>query len=303
VLAPADDGRMESSTAIPPASPGRRHHRPFSAERRGIDLSTGSVLAVMVAMTVLTYLLTWVSSSDVGLTAGWLLAGEVLKLGFWLCVLGVLGSWRTSGLVRSQGSSGIVFPLAALSSATALLVAGEPGMAAGAATVLPLVVAIFLGAVREEVAFRGFLLHRLTERLGARSAVLVTSVFFAAYHLPRYLREHRSPAEMAAMLVVAYGVGVFLCRVRIETGSIWLPAIIHGLWNLLADVGHWTFPQGQLPGAYVALHTAPFALGIVMALLLVVPGGLGGVGDLRGFAGPERSGPSGVAALRRRSSR
>jgi membrane protease YdiL (CAAX protease family) len=183
-------------------------------------------------------------------------------------------------------SARIVLPLAALSLATVLVVAGAEAVPGGAADGVLLVLALLLGALREEVAFRGFLLHGLTKRLGATSAILVTSMLFAAYHLPRYLREHRPPAEMAALLLVAFGVGVFLCLVRIQTGSIWLPALIHGLWNTLVDVGHWTFPAGELPDAYVVLQTVPFAVGIVMALFLA----------LRGI-----SGLPGIAAVPRRS--
>jgi membrane protease YdiL (CAAX protease family) len=275
---------MESPKAVQTVSPGRRPHPgPAPAELHGTELSTGSVLVVvvMLVMTVLTYLVSWVSPVDGSLTdtAGWLLAGEAVKLALWLFVLGMLGWGRVGGLVMERVSARIVLPIAALSLATVLVVVADEATPGGAAYGVPFVAALALGALREEVAFRGFLLHGLTKRHGATSAILVTSMLFAAYHLPRYLREHRPPAEMAALLLVAFGVGVFLCVVRIQTGSIWLPAIIHGLWNILVDVGHWTFPMGGPPDAYVVLQTVPFALGIVMALFLAVRGisGLPGI--------------------------
>ena len=236
---------------------------------------------VVLVMTVLTYLVTWVSPVDRDLTdiGRWLLAGEAVKLALWFFVVGMLGWWRVGGLAIEAVSARIVLALAALSLATVLVVVGEKAIPGGAAYGVFLVLALLLGALREEVAFRGFLLHGLTMRLGATSAILVTSMLFAAYHLPRYLREHRSPAEMGALLLVAFGVGVFLCLVRIHTGSIWLPALIHGLWNTLVDVGRWTFPAGELPDAYVVLQTVPFAVGIVMALFLALRGisGLPGI--------------------------
>ena len=264
------------------------------------------MLAVVFLMTVLTYLVAWTNPSVGGLTA-WLLADETVNLVVWLGILGMLGWWQAGGLARGSVPAGIVLPLAALSLTTVLVVAGEGGLPGGAQYWHLFVINLFLGALREEVAFRGFLLHGLTKRLGATSAVLVTSMLFAAYHLPRYFREQRPPAEMVALLLVAFGVGVFLCRVRIETGSIWLPAMIHGLWNLLVDVGAWTFPQDGPPGAYVALHLVPFALGIVMTLLLTLPGALGGrdriLGGLhRAAAAAGISGRPGFATMPRRSS-
>ena len=279
---------MESPKAVETLSPGRRHPSRASPGLHGSDLSTPKVLVVVFVMTVLTYLVTWVSPVDGDLTdiAGWLLAGEAIKLALWLFVFAMLGWWRVGGFVIEAVSARIALPLAALSLATVLVVAGAEAIPGGAADGVLLVLALLLGALREEVAFRGFLLHGLTKRLGATSAILVTSMLFAAYHLPRYLREDRPPAEMAALLLVAFGVGVFLCLVRIQTGSIWLPALIHGLWNTLVDVGHWTFPAGELPDAYVVLQTVPFAVGIVMALFLA----------LRGI-----SGLPGIAAVPRRS--
>ena len=273
---------MESPKAVRTVSPGgRRRPGPAPAELHGTELSTGSVLVVVLVMTVLAYLVSWVSPVDGSLTdtAGWGLAGEAVKLALWLFVLGMLGWGRVGGLVMEGVSARTVLPIAALSLATVLVVVADEATPGGAAYGVPLVATLAVGALREEVAFRGFLLHGLTKRHGATSAILVTSLLFAAYHLPRYLREHRPPAEMAALLLVAFGVGVFLCLVRIQTGSIWLPAIIHGLRNILVDVGHWTFPVGELPDAYVVLLTVPFALGIVMALFLAVRGisGLPGI--------------------------
>jgi membrane protease YdiL (CAAX protease family) len=290
---------MEPSSALEPVRADQ--HGRLLAVSHGTDVSTWGVLAVVALVTGLTYQLTWATPGGPSIGAArWFVAGEVAKLALWLSVLGLFGWRRAGGLAMTSGSARTIVPLAAVSLVTVVLAArgGSPGYE------LPLVAGLFLGALREEIAFRGFVLHGLARRLGATSSILGTSMLFAAYHLPRYLREERAPAEMAALLLVAFGVSVFLCRVRIETGSIWLPAIIHRLWNVLVDVGQWAFPQGELPGAYVALHTVPFALGIVMALLLVVPGvlALGGAGDLHRVAGLEGSGRSGVATLRRRSS-
>jgi membrane protease YdiL (CAAX protease family) len=263
---------MDTVSASRRASRSAFGRRPPSADPHGAELSTGAVLLILFAMTVLTYVLTWTAPLGRGPMedARSLIVIEGMRVALWLCILGFLGWLRVGGLAPGSTSSWGIVPLVAFSLA-ALVTVGLRDVVPYGAGYLVFVLMDCLGAVREELAFRGFLLLGLTRRLGGPAAILTGSMLFAAYHVPRYLVEQRPPGEMAALLLVAFGVGVFLCRVRLETGSIWFPVAIHGLWNVFVGVGLWAFPQGDLPGAYVALHTAPVVLGVLMALVLAMP--------------------------------
>lgn len=238
---------------------------------RAAGPSTGSVVAILVSTTIVTYLFTWAlvwrGSPSGGLRS--ILVAEPLQIAMWLSIVGALGWSAAAGLVKGSASSRKLVGLAALG--VAAIVATGAGVAPiEARSISVLAVVAVLGALREEIAFRGFLLHGLSLRIGTPAAEVASSALFAAYHLPRYVHEGLEPGQMAPLLLVAFGVGAFLCRLRLETGSIWLPVMVHALWNVLVDVGHGMFPHGDLPGAYVVLHTIPFALGIVLVFFLTM---------------------------------
>ncbi len=85
-----------------------------------------------------------------------------------------------------------------------------------------------LGAVVEEVAFRGYLLTRLRELLGGgpaalAAAVLVSSVLFGVLH-----------GEQGVVGVVAVALdGVAFCLLRLYYGTVWAPVLAHGFNNTL----------------------------------------------------------------------
>ncbi len=79
-------------------------------------------------------------------------------------------------------------------------------------------------AISEELAFRGVILQGLRSRLGAVSAVVVTSVLFGAIHLD------------ILQGLGAIVTGIYLGYLTVRSGSI-LPAMVaHGVNNLWATV-------------------------------------------------------------------
>ena len=78
--------------------------------------------------------------------------------------------------------------------------------------------------VCEELVFRGFLFDRLTRALGGVSApVILTSVVFAALHLPATLSQ-------AGLLL---GIAIVLGLARALSGSVWPGIVMHGVWNAM----------------------------------------------------------------------
>lgn len=86
-----------------------------------------------------------------------------------------------------------------------------------------LVVAMALApAVVEELVFRGMLGRRLVRRLGVIWGIGISSILFAAVH--------GSPPHAVATIPIA----VLLHVVYLQTGTIWVPILLHFCNNLLA---------------------------------------------------------------------
>ncbi|GEM_PF-3320963 len=78
---------------------------------------------------------------------------------------------------------------------------------------------VALAGVGEEIFFRGYALHFLKERIGVRSAVVITSLVFALGHL------------QPTFIPFFFGFGVVLALVALRTKSLFLPIFIHAAYN------------------------------------------------------------------------
>ena len=152
--------------------------------------------------------------------------------------------------------------------AAGVVTVGLPNVSGrGLAFVGVVVLGLFLSALSEEILFRGFLLHGLTRRLGGRSAVLIGSALFASAHLPALTDEKQAAGEIAIALVVLFGFGVLMCRIRVATGSVWYATGVHTLWNFVTiGVVGWAYSSDDLPPAFVLLKIVPVVVGLVIAV-------------------------------------
>jgi membrane protease YdiL (CAAX protease family) len=89
----------------------------------------------------------------------------------------------------------------------------------------------------EEIGWRGWLLPRLQERVGARLAVIMTAIIWGLWHVPFGLSgiqhvDGVSPVQLA--LGVPVGViaaGLVIGWLWVRTESIWVVALAHGALN------------------------------------------------------------------------
>ncbi len=98
---------------------------------------------------------------------------------------------------------------------------------------------VVLGAMGEELGWRGFLLPRL-EELGKWRAILVSSVIWGLWHAPVILQGHNYPGRplLGVFLMVGWCVllGVIFSWLYFETRSPWAPALAHGSINATAGL-------------------------------------------------------------------
>jgi membrane protease YdiL (CAAX protease family) len=200
--------------------------------------------------------------------------------------------WRSIGLsrlgLRSWGwALGLPILLCGGAFGTALLVgAGRlqtpdltPTAVGGfAATSAFVFLQVLIGALGEEIGWRGFMLPRVQQLTGKRRAALVTGFVHGCFHLPLILIATTYDAEgprwiaaLAAVLLIT-AAGVFYAWLRDRSGSVWPVAIGHAFANTTFG---WGFTVVASTGAgslvFVAGETgvATFACVAVLALVLL----------------------------------
>lgn len=125
------------------------------------------------------------------------------------------GSLRWAALVLAASVPAAVTGAMVLAGATETEDAGGAWTGMFAAVVIGGLVA----ALPEEVTFRGVLLRGLGSTWGPRSAAAVTSVLFAAFHVPRLLSQGQGlqPVHLLPLSIS----GVIFAVLAIAAGSIW----------------------------------------------------------------------------------
>jgi membrane protease YdiL (CAAX protease family) len=95
-----------------------------------------------------------------------------------------------------------------------------------------LFIMIFANSVLEEIYWRGYIFARLKANTGFFGTILLTSLFYASYHL--ITTGNLFSLQYGILLTTAvFLAGVFWGIVRYKSDSIWIPIISH----MLADLG------------------------------------------------------------------
>jgi uncharacterized protein len=102
-----------------------------------------------------------------------------------------------------------------------------------AVTVGPLAMAVL--ALGEEIGWRGYMLTRLIEAR-VPQPVLVSGLVWGLWHAPmilngKYIETSRPLVTCLLFVVTVSGSGWLAARLRLETGSIWPPVVMHASWN------------------------------------------------------------------------
>jgi len=105
-----------------------------------------------------------------------------------------------------------------------------------ALTVAPLVMAVL--AVGEEIGWRGYLLQRLIDARVPHPA-LVSGLAWSLWHAPMILSGHYNPSPLPVLSLLLFvvclcGQSYFAARLRLDTGSVWPPVVMHAGWNAIA---------------------------------------------------------------------
>ena len=83
---------------------------------------------------------------------------------------------------------------------------------------------LFLAALAEEVAFRGYPFQRLIEAVGPTAATILMALLFGVLHI------WNTDASLISILVTMFA-GVLLSVAYLRTHALWLPWGLHFAWN------------------------------------------------------------------------
>lgn len=87
---------------------------------------------------------------------------------------------------------------------------------------LAFIALVVVAPLAEEVLFRGYLFSKLRSNVGVITAIILTSITFAALHM-----QWNVAMDTLALSLV-------LCTLRVVTGSIWAGVILHMIKNSIA---------------------------------------------------------------------
>lgn len=124
----------------------------------------------------------------------------------------------------------------------------------------------------EEIGWRGFLVPELTKWLGLRNAAWLSSVIWAAWHLPGiFFGEYGAQAtplayRLACFILLVIASGMVMAWIRMKSGSIIPVAIMHATHNgvIQTFLDRITFDTGK-----TAYFTGEFGVALLPILLVM----------------------------------
>lgn len=184
-------------------------------------------------------------------------------------------SFRIRGrAVRRGAALAVAFPVVVLlvtyaGAAVLRLAPLDPGEAASALArpgtlVLALVTLVLV--VGEELGWRGYMLTRLIAA-GVPRPVLASGLIWGLWHVPvvyagAYLASGDRTVTAALLMATILPFAAVSAQLRLATGSVWPPVVLHATWNVLVyeilgaagtTKGPWVGEAGVITAAVTAL--------------------------------------------------
>jgi membrane protease YdiL (CAAX protease family) len=213
----------------------------------------------------------------------------VIASGFILSVV-LWRGWTDVGLNRAaQAKDWRLAWLPMVYSAGGFGVAAFLGLPPVPVLLLILVNGLFVG-FSEELMFRGVMLQAFRHIVPVWPAVLLTSLAFGAVHsLNVFVTGGLTGALIQS--AAAFLSGIVFIALRLRTGSLWPPVILHALWDFatftLGAAGHAAATDSGLADGATVPPSGSLAL--IVPVLLVLPNALCGLWLMRNIGQTHRN--------------
>lgn len=172
-------------------------------------------------------------------------------------ILTGLGWWRRAGFaVPRWRTLWVIIPF------LLYLAGGYRGVTTSWPQTLLFALSALLIGFQEEAWLRGIFLEALRPRYGVYGAVILSSLLFGTLHLS-HLFSGGQVGAVALQVLVTMLFGLIFAGIRLRTGSIWLPVLLHALVDFFSFVG---------TSAGAGMEPAPPLLLAIMAVLILAYG-------------------------------
>ena len=95
-----------------------------------------------------------------------------------------------------------------------------------------------LAYLGEELGWRSFMYPQLIAKLGTNKGLFIGGIIWGLWHLPLILQGHNYPNNPVLgnffMIAMCMPLGIILYYTYIKTKTIFIPAILHGIFNQFA---------------------------------------------------------------------
>ena len=99
-----------------------------------------------------------------------------------------------------------------------------------------LIGAVLFVGITEELVFRGFLLNAFLKKMEMKRAIALNEVFFVLIHYPIWIYRGLDGVAFLTSSISVFFIGIFFSYSFIKTRNIFVPIVLHMIWNLLVIV-------------------------------------------------------------------
>lgn len=176
----------------------------------------------------------------------------------------LLAPYRPEAGLVAPRSGALIWTAPPIAAAVALFAVGGGGGTLPDLGVTLIIAGVVVAVVAEEITFRGAVFGVLA-RHSELAAVFGSALLFGAAHTISLLAGV-APAPVATQVLGAFGLGLVLGVVRLRTGSLAGPIVIHAVWNGAALSGD--LEAGPLAEPLAAIVVVAAMLGALSLVAL-----------------------------------
>ena len=128
-----------------------------------------------------------------------------------------------------------------------------------------------IGALGEEIGWRGFLVPELNKWMGFKKAALLSGAVWAVWHWPVVIWSNYNvgtplPYALACLSALAIASAVLYAWIRLKSGSIWPCVLLHAAHNAIIQM---FFDRVTIDTGRTKYFTTEFGIGLLIPVVAI----------------------------------